>query len=690
MNQLGLISLCLMGVIIAPMVSKAQDSPNQERLYLRYQGALDGVSGELPDTISCEMRLLDRGGDPVWEEEHEGVPVFERHFSIGLGVTEALYSTLFTDPLSLQVDCDLDGDGEPEVSITEPVGATPRAAVALSAQGLINGTSLQVNGVEVVNADGEWVGAPPVTNRVQIGEQELVSPEGTWLGAVSGLIIPSDRDGDQVPDLFEQLLGTDPDDVSDAPLDADGNGLYDILEPPPEVPPSAADLSFSNAFTAQRSADIFNVDPETIAEWVAAEVNFSERGGLTSLTVNITVTHTVDTQTLEVILVAPDGARFSLLAPRVVEGETRPEESFTFNGDTPPETLDWSQVIQGEVGPRELYGTWSLILRDQFGEGLGAIAAVTNFSMEAGFNSTRRTTLTRDLDLEGAGRIIGVQDPLEDDHVANKSYVDAQASDVRDQVSTLRGDVTVQVNDLRGELEFDLEEEVTARQAADLEINTRIDEAQRDPDLSYPTSFTYRARLFETYDVESGSYLFGDLGELFGGVTPSEWSSGATADQVNLNQLGAILINESKSGSNALLSMQTFESRADEEGFVYLIHFQVENTTDLEITWPIEFLYSCHEGRVTGPQRSSLALNQVSVWSSEGTTCDALTQTAQVSLALPPQTVSEVVMAISASAPQAVVDGNAPNNRQRRRVMLAFTGECLTLPEGLRFRRTWE
>ena len=100
MNQLGLIALGLMGVMSAPVVSQAQDSPSPERLYLRYQGALDGVSGELPDTISCEMRLLDRDGAPVWEEEHESVPVFERHFSIGLGVTEALYSTLFTDPLS--------------------------------------------------------------------------------------------------------------------------------------------------------------------------------------------------------------------------------------------------------------------------------------------------------------------------------------------------------------------------------------------------------------------------------------------------------------------------------------------------------------------------------------------------------------------------------------------------------------
>jgi hypothetical protein len=442
----------------------AQDRPT----FLRYQGIIDQVSGELPDAIDCSFYLKNSNDDQLWSERHDTVYVIERHFTVALGRETPLTQDLFFTPVSLHVECDVDADGDYDIRVTELIGETPRAALALSAQGPIKADYLEVNGNPVINELGQWVG-PPLAN------------------------LPNPEEADQV-----------------------ANKAY--------------------------------VDSR-----------------ITSTSLQIT--------TLQESLTA-----------QITEAQDAQEIQLT--------------GLQGQI-----------------------------------------TTET----------------------------------------DRVRADTSEEITDVQTQLSTQITQQITESEARDLS-------ARQDIDPTYPKTFTYRSRLFETFDVNSETYLFGDQASLFGGVAPSAWSSGATADQVDLDQVGAFLIDEGQAGANALLSMSKFEQISDQQGIFFIAHFQVENTAEVVKSWTLDFEYSCYESRVNGPQSSSLALNGESAWSSLNLTCSSLSQSTQVTLDLPPQEISDVVMVIAGSTPSS---GATNPGVPYRRVMFAFTSECLSLPEGLRYRKVW-
>ena len=437
---LGLMSQSYWGSIVA-------FAQNDESVYLRYQGVLDEFSGDLPDTIECLFDLQTADDPSIWDERHNNVYIIERHFTVALGADDPITSTLFTEPLSLRVRCDIDRDGNYDVDVTEEVGLSPRAAVALSTQGPVKADYVEVNGQQVINQGGQWVGS--------------------------------------VPD--------------------------------PTMRDHAANKSY-----------------------VDEQINNS------------------------------------------------------------------SQV--------------TTLLSEQV--------------------STLQNTLSGD-------------------------------------INTLRRDTTEQINSLRTEL---------STQISDAEA--RVSQAL---DSSFPQVFSYRSRLFETYNEVSSTYFFADNSDLFGGVPPSSWSTGATANQVDLTRLNGFLIDEAQGGTNALLSMTPFTQTSDQQGTFMITHFQVDNTTDSDISWPLSFSYSCYEGRQNAPQRSSLALNGELIWSTLNSSCNTHSQSTQVNLNIPAQAeISDIVLVVAGSTPfERAVEPDSTTPVQHRRVIFAFTNECLRLPEGLRYRRTW-
>ena len=437
-------------------------SAQDRSLYLRYQGMIDQVSGDLPNVIECLFTIKDSNDTQLWRERHESVYLIERNFTVALGATEPLTQDLFVNQVSLQVRCDIDADGSDDIEVSELIGETPRSFVALSTLGPVNANYVEINGVQVIDTSGQWVG-PPLSN------------------------LPNPVESDQV-----------------------ANKAY------------------------------------------------------------------VDT-------------RFAELSLQV----------------TTLQEASMSQVNQLSV-----------------------------------------------IRQETAAAIITSQEVTTD-----------------------------QIEDLQADVDAQIEQEIEASDDRNLS-------ARRVIDPSYPQAFTYRSRLFETYNESQGTPLFGDQSSLFGGVTPSAWSSGATADQVDLNRLGGFLTHEGHGDTNALMSMSHFTQTSTQQGVFFIAHFQVENMTDAIVFWPLQFEYSCFESRSEGAQRSSLALNGASVWSTFGQTCTQLSHSAQVTLELPPHTISDVVAVIAGSAPISRMTESGWNILHRR-VMFAFTGECLTLPEGLRYRKMW-
>ncbi len=193
----------------------------------------------------------------------------------------------------------------------------------------------------------------------------------------------------------------------------------------------------------------------------------------------------------------------------------------------------------------------------------------------------------------------------------------------------------------------------------------------------YPARFTYRFKLLNTFDEGNQRFLFGDDPTFFGGVTPSAWSnSHATADQVNLESLDRVLTQSGQGGANALIINESFSHNSDQEAHLLLMHFQVENTQNVEVSWPLQFMYSSYD--IAG-QRSSIALNGGLVWNNGVDVNSAPDLTGTVTLNLPPTQVSDVIIAISASTATLGV----------RHLLFAFNNDSLTLPDGVRYMTNW-
>jgi hypothetical protein len=184
--------------------------PTAAAAQLVYQGELtdlDGVPVDGVETFTFALYPQAEGGEALWSEAHEDVPVVDGAFVVVLGGAQSFTPEDFATATWLGVT----RLGAGEMAPRQRVGEVPAAVVARDVIGDIHPRSISVGGALVVGPDGAWIG--PVA-------PEALDPR-------------LDRDGDGWPDSAEVAVGADPDDPDDAPRDADDDGVPDALRGPP-------------------------------------------------------------------------------------------------------------------------------------------------------------------------------------------------------------------------------------------------------------------------------------------------------------------------------------------------------------------------------------------------------------------------------------------------------------------------
>ena len=131
-------------------------------MQLAHQGELSDAGGPVTDTVEVifELYTSDVGGVAVWSEVLS-VDVVDGHYSTllgGAGQSTPIAAVLAAEPaLYLQLTI----DGSPLVP-RQSVGSAPYAIVADTAinvdGGVVNASSVAVNGAEVVDGGGAWTG----------------------------------------------------------------------------------------------------------------------------------------------------------------------------------------------------------------------------------------------------------------------------------------------------------------------------------------------------------------------------------------------------------------------------------------------------------------------------------------------------------------------------------------------------
>jgi hypothetical protein len=271
---------------------------------------------------------------------------------------------------------------------------------------------------------------------------------------------------------------------------------------------------------------------------------------------------------------------------------------------------------------------------------LGSTFSIVQFEVEITFIDPTRVEVNATLDLAGQHRVTGLRSPVDESDATTKRYVQESITDSLSVESAL----------LRAEL------------------------AALNP--SYPNILTYRWQAFETYDIGSAAFLFSDDAALFGGVTPSAWSNNnATAADVTTAGLNTLLNREGRGGASALMVNDRFPHTDDNNGRFFIVHFQVENTTNAVVVWPLTFSYSAYD---SGGQRTSIAQDQTLIYQSDGVSTSPSSQNT-ILVNIQPESINDFVI---------VVSGSLPSNGYRH-LLFAFVNDTLALPEGVRFRATW-
>ena len=188
-------------LLLCPALALAQ-SPR-----LTYEGHLtdlDGAAVDGAETLVFTLyRSADGGeGDVVWQDRFVDVPVVDGDFVVHLGDDVLLAPAMFDQPLWLGVQ----PEGEEELLPRQRVSDVPRAALALDVRGDIHPRSVSVAGGVVIDDTGEWVGPAIALDASQ------------------------DSDLDNWPDVVEAVVGTDPLDMGDAPVDDNGDRIPDVLQ----------------------------------------------------------------------------------------------------------------------------------------------------------------------------------------------------------------------------------------------------------------------------------------------------------------------------------------------------------------------------------------------------------------------------------------------------------------------------
>jgi hypothetical protein len=140
---------------------------------LTEQGRLTDTSGA-PVTTSTMLTFsiysASTGGTALWTEKQTLTPD-AGYFSAELGSVTAFPTTLFT---GAELYLGVTVGSDPELSPRQSVTSVPYALVAQNAIGDITPNSITVNGTEVINSSGAWVGSGGV-GVVEVLENEAVN-----------------------------------------------------------------------------------------------------------------------------------------------------------------------------------------------------------------------------------------------------------------------------------------------------------------------------------------------------------------------------------------------------------------------------------------------------------------------------------------------------------------------------------
>lgn len=234
----------------------------------------------------------------------------------------------------------------------------------------------------------------------------------------------------------------------------------------------------------------------------------------------------------------------------------------------------------------------------------------------------------------------------------------------------INDDGIIDVKDILTEaLAYGAQGEPINKTALLLGLQSRVDALE-------PHGAVYRWNVFDTYDT-GGGFTCGNDPSLFGGVAPSQWSTGfALASQMSSDKevLRTLFSQKGYGGKNALVYSGDFQQYGGTNGRVIVCLFRIKNTMGSPITWTPVFRYTAYN--IWG-EMASVALNGANMWSSNGGTGTFL---GSVSLPIPANRTSTVIFVSTSSQGYVGTD-----TIYSRLAVLAFTNNCLELPAGLQY-----
>lgn len=182
-----LIVLLLSGLVMAAW---AQD---HAPITLTYQGSLADIGGvpvDGPRDVVFRMYAAPDGGDPVWMEPHDGLPIINGELSAVLGLQNELPGA--ADPAA-QLFLGVTVGDDAEMAPRMIVGGAIRAQWAAYAE--VAGQALDVRGRHIHPAG------------ISVGDREIVDADGRWVGEPGGLEGRPGRDGVDGADGAQGIQG---------------------------------------------------------------------------------------------------------------------------------------------------------------------------------------------------------------------------------------------------------------------------------------------------------------------------------------------------------------------------------------------------------------------------------------------------------------------------------------------------
>lgn len=153
---------------------------------ITHQGRLFNTSGQpINETLDVTFAIYDADDAmiPIWSEVHS-ITFEEGYFSVDLGEQVPFGDGTF-DGSSRYLGITVGAD--PEMTPRANVQSVPYALLANNVNGDITPTSIWINGVQIVNSTGEWVGSPTGL----VGPTGATGPAGptgaTGLQGIQGL-----------------------------------------------------------------------------------------------------------------------------------------------------------------------------------------------------------------------------------------------------------------------------------------------------------------------------------------------------------------------------------------------------------------------------------------------------------------------------------------------------------------------